>query len=491
MPTTLVTGATGFVGSHVARALVARGDDVRVTVRATSNLDALAGLDVRDGRRRPDRPAGGAAGAARTSSRVFHVAGSTNLRRRAPTRCSRPTWWPRGWCWRSACARSVERVVHTSSVAAVGPAPKGGTADERQLWRGGLGIPYVDAKHEAEVEALRIAARGLPVVVVCPAYVLGRGDLGRSSTELVRRFMLRRIPAYVEGAINVVDVEDVAAGMLLADAARRAGRALHPRQPQLHVGPPVRRPRAAVGDRGAGACGSRRRRRWRSPRRSARAPGPTPITPVEVRSAAQWWTYRSTKARRELGWTTRPHEETVEATVAWYREREGGRLARDRDAAAARLARGRVRGAAARRAGAVTARLHRCRTPTNWLCPCGRVARELARARDRVRDGAGRAGGRATATRSTTSPGSARCRCSSSGREVIVDSKRIVEHLRWAKRAEAARPRGVEVGAGREALVELEDDHAVGEREDRPRAVGVAARGGDHRRGGASPRRRA
>ena len=52
------------------------------------------------------------------------------------------------------------------------------------------------------------------------------------------------------------------------------------------------------------------------------------MTPVEVRSAAQWWTYRSTKARRELGWTTRPHEETVETTVNWHREREAGRLAR-------------------------------------------------------------------------------------------------------------------------------------------------------------------
>src|SRR4051794_41836081 len=78
MPTTLVTGATGFVGSHVARALVARGDDVCVTVRATSNLDALAGLDVRTtiadltDRRAVRR-------ALKDVSRVFHVAGSTNL----------------------------------------------------------------------------------------------------------------------------------------------------------------------------------------------------------------------------------------------------------------------------------------------------------------------------------------------------------------------------------------------------------------------------
>jgi dihydroflavonol-4-reductase len=325
MPTTLVTGATGFVGSHVARALVARGDDVRVTVRATSNLDALAGLDVRTtiadltDRRAVRRALKGV-------SRVFHVAGSTNLR--APEEALFEANVQATRVLLEECLRAeVERVVHTSSAAAIGPAPKGGTADERTLWRGGLGIPYADAKHEAEVEALRIAARGLPVVVVCPAYVLGRGDLGRSSTELVRRFMLRRIPAYVEGAINVVDVEDVAAGILLADSAGVPGeryilgnrnytwdRLFADLARLSGVEPPAMRlsPTAALALAEA----------------LVRAPGPTPITPVEVRSAAQWWTYRSAKARRELGWTTRPHEETVEATVAWYREREGGRLAR-------------------------------------------------------------------------------------------------------------------------------------------------------------------
>ena len=61
---------------------------------------------------------------------------------------------------------------------------------------------------------------------------------------------------------------------------------------------------------------------------SVRGPGPTVITPSEVRAAAHWWTYRSAKARRELGWTTRPHEETVEATVRYHEARLGDRLAR-------------------------------------------------------------------------------------------------------------------------------------------------------------------
>src|SRR5215208_4353946 len=325
MPTTLVTGATGFVGSHVARALVARGDDVRVTVRATSNLDALAGLDVRTTiAHLTDRRA--VRRALKDVARVFHVAGSTNLRASEEALFEANVVATRVVL--EECLRAdVERVVHTSSTAAIGPAPQGGTADERTLWRGGLGIPYADAKHEAEVEALRIAARGLPVVVVCPAYVLGRGDLGRSSTELVRRFMLRRIPAYVDGAINVVDVEDVAAGMLLADAAGVAGeryilgnrnytwdRLFADLARLSGIEPPAVRLSKTAALALAETLG--------------RLPGSTPVTPVEIRSAAHWWTYRSTKARRELGWSTRPHEETVEATVAWYRERERGRLQR-------------------------------------------------------------------------------------------------------------------------------------------------------------------
>ena len=83
-----------------------------------------------------------------------------------------------GACWRSACGRRSSASCTPPRSPPSGRRRQGGTADERQLWRGGLGIPYVDAKHEAEVEALRIAARGLPVVVVCPAYVLGRGDSG-------------------------------------------------------------------------------------------------------------------------------------------------------------------------------------------------------------------------------------------------------------------------------------------------------------------------
>src|SRR5215218_10217695 len=272
MATTLVTGATGFVGSRVARALVDRGDDVRVTVRPTSRLEPLGSLDVETvvadvtDRRQVRR-------ALRGVERVFHVAGTTNLR---------------------LGADDLFRI-------------------------------NVQGTRTVLEECLR--AEGLRVVLVCPTYVLGAGDTHRSSTELVRRIMLRRIPAYVDGAINVVDVADVAAGHLLADERGVPGeryilgnrnytwdRLFADLARSSGVEPPAMRLPVAAALALAETLG--------------RLPGPTPITPIEIRSAAHWWTYRSTRARRELGWTTRPHEETVEATVAWYREREGGRLQR-------------------------------------------------------------------------------------------------------------------------------------------------------------------
>jgi dihydroflavonol-4-reductase len=321
----LVTGATGFIGTHLVRALLARGDDVRVTVRASSPTSALAGLDVEQVTADIVDPRA-MRRAARGIERVFHVAGSVNLRRPADELLRTNAEGTRTVL--DAClAAGVERAVHVSSVAAIGPARPGGALDERHVWSGPLGIAYADAKHAAEVEALRVAARGLDVVVASPAHVLGRGDERHSSTEVVRRFLLRRIPAYVDGGICIVDVEDVAAGLLLCDEKGATGeryilgarnytwKRLFGELERLSgiEGPAVRLP-VSVALTLAEA--------------SVRAPGPTVITPAEVRAAAHWWTYRSAKARRELGWTTRAHEETVEATVRFHEERLGDRLTR-------------------------------------------------------------------------------------------------------------------------------------------------------------------
>lgn len=352
MAKTLLTGGTGLVGSHVARALLERGDDLRLTVRQRSRTDNIDDLDCERvacdifDRRALRRALKGV-------DRVFHAAGMTSLRAPAAQLYHVNVEGTRAVLEECLRAR-VERVVYTSSVAAVGPAPTGSTADEMQPFSAGAyGIPYVNSKREAEVEAIRLAARGLPVVIVNPAHVFGRGDVYRSSTNLVRRFLRREIPAYVNGALNIVDVSDVARGHLLADERGIPGERyiLGNRNYTLDrlfadlgrlsgIEPPSLKLPLTVALAVAEAA--------------ERLPGTPPITVTEIRALGLWWAFRSNRAKRELGWKPAPHEETVEATIAWYREREGDRLdpPGSRQPIALRLA-----GFAARQAGDVIGRL--------------------------------------------------------------------------------------------------------------------------------------
>jgi dihydroflavonol-4-reductase len=319
MPRTLVTGATGFIGSHVTRLLAERGDEVLVTVRLSSRLDALEGLDVRLVRADIlDRSS--IRRALRGVERVFHLAGTTDL---AAPRARVFSVAVEGVriVLEEALRAGVERVVYTSSVAAVGPAPDGKTADETNPWTAGrYSIPYLDAMHEAEITALRLVARGLPLVIVNPAHVLGAGDAGRSSTTLVRRFMRRQIPAYVDGTLNIVGVQDVARGHLLADQRGRVGERyiLGNRNFTMDrlfadlgrlsgVEPPALKLPLAVALMLA--------------RVGQTVPGARLPSPIEVRASSLNWGFVNRKARRELGWRTSPHEDCLEETIAWYRGR--------------------------------------------------------------------------------------------------------------------------------------------------------------------------
>lgn len=327
MPKTLVTGGNGFIGSAVTRLLAERGDELRLLVRRRSRLGQVDDLefervegDVRD-RRAVRRALKGV-------DRVFHLAGLVSLREADADVLFEVNVGGTRMVMEEALRAEVERVVHVSSVASIGPAPWGQTADERQLFTAAhLGIPYVNSKHEGEAEAMRLAARGLPVVVANPAYVFGAGDVYGRATAIVRRFMLGRIPAYVPGGLNVVDVGDVARGIVLCDERGAVGERyiLGNRNYTLDrlfadlgrlsgVEPPAVRLSAPVALRltqAAEAAGI-----W------------TGFTSTDAKLASGWWCYRNGKAKRELGWTTTPHEDTIEATVAWYQDRESERLAR-------------------------------------------------------------------------------------------------------------------------------------------------------------------
>jgi dihydroflavonol-4-reductase len=327
---TLVTGGNGFIGAPVVRLLAERGDDLRLTRRRRSRWENVEGLDVETVECDVlDRMA--VRRALKGVDRVFHVAGLASMRPDDDERVFEVNVGGTRMVLEECLRAGVERVVYTSSVAAIGPAEPGGTTDERQLFTAGhLGIPYVNSKHEAEVEAFRFAAKGLPVVIVNPTFAFGRGDVYARGTSIVRRFLLGRLPVYVPGAINVVDVQDVARGHVLADERGAVGERhiLGNRNYTLDrlfadlgrvsgVEPPAMRlsPRAGLRLAQAAEAASR---------------GRVPITVQEVRASGQWWTYRNAKAKRELGWQPSPHEDTIEATVDWYREREGDRLVRAR-----------------------------------------------------------------------------------------------------------------------------------------------------------------
>ena len=327
MGKTLVTGGAGFIGTHLVGALAERGDELRLLLRKTTRADHLGDLDceratgdVTD-RRAVRRAMEGV-------DRVFHAAGRTSMRTADRDAVFDTNVRGARIVFEEALRADVQRVVHTSSVSAIGTAKRGGTADESSPFNlGHLGIAYVNSKHEAEMEGLRVAAHGLSVVFVNPTFVFGPDDPSRTSMGLIRRFLLGRIPAYVEGALNVVDVRDVAAGHL--QAAERGETAeryiLSGRNFTLDrlfadlsrisgVPPPAKIPLAAV----------------LGPVEVAERLGlPTPTSRDEVRSGALWWTYRNTKAKRELGFKPRPHEETLEDAVSWQAAELGDRVRRD------------------------------------------------------------------------------------------------------------------------------------------------------------------
>ena len=316
-----VTGATGFIGAHVVRLLAERGAEVRVTHRDPARLARLGDLAVTPVEADVlDRAA--LRRAFRGARVVFHAAGVV------ATRPAEMVWKVNALAPRlaveAAAAEGVERVVITSSVGGVGPATQGRAGREDDVYRGGgLGMTYVDSKHEGESEALAAAARcGIDVVVVNPAYVLGvpvdRAQPGETSTRIVGNYIRGRVPAIVDGATNIVHVEDVAEGHLLAAERGEPGEryilggenirwvdlielvaemsGVH--HPVVVIPRDVAEMIAAAGTISGGVI----------------------ISPEAFALMAQDWRYSSEKAKRVLGYRPRGLRPTLRETVEWYGE---------------------------------------------------------------------------------------------------------------------------------------------------------------------------
>ncbi|WP_395682310.1 hopanoid-associated sugar epimerase [Inquilinus sp.] len=216
----LVTGATGFVGSAVARALLAEGHRVKALVRPNSDRRNLAGLDVEPVTGDLDDPAS-LAPALQGCTALFHVAADYRLWVPDPKAMLRTNVAGTAAILRTAAAAGVARAVYTSSVATLGHHADGRPADEATAATEAQMIgPYKRSKFLAEDGARQAAAEtGLPVVIVNPSTPIGPRDVKPTPTgRIIVEAATGRIPAFVDTGLNLVHVDDVAQGHLAAFA---------------------------------------------------------------------------------------------------------------------------------------------------------------------------------------------------------------------------------------------------------------------------------
>lgn len=225
--TALVTGGTGFVGSHVARQLAARGERIRALARPNSRRDNLADLDARlvefvcGDLTDPDS----LREAVRGCDTLYHVAADYRLWAKDPQELYRANVDGTRHLLQAALDAGVSKVVYTSTVGALG-IPKDGTpgTEDTPVSEAAMIGHYKRSKFLAEQEARRFAERGLPVVIVNPSTPVGENDIKPTPTgQVIVDFLNRRLPAYIDTGLNLIDVRDVAAGMLLAAERGRVG----------------------------------------------------------------------------------------------------------------------------------------------------------------------------------------------------------------------------------------------------------------------------
>jgi dihydroflavonol-4-reductase len=318
---TLVTGATGFVGSQVARQLLARGEPVRVLVRKASDTRALDGLDV-DLVRGDLRDASAVRAAVRGAGRVFHVAADYRLWAARPSEIYETNVGGTTNVL-SAVDAGVERVIYTSTVATIA-VPRDRLPDETLTASLDEMIGhYKRSKFMAERAVLDAAARGVPVVIVNPTTPVGPGDWKPTPTgNVILDFLRGRLPAYVQTGLNLVAVEDVARGHLLAAEHGRIGERylLGGRNMTLKEmldavaalsGRPA--PRVCLPWRAAMALGY-------IDQFAARARGAAPRIPLDgVRMARHRMWVDCTKAQRELGFQPGSIDAALQRAIEWYR----------------------------------------------------------------------------------------------------------------------------------------------------------------------------
>jgi len=324
---TLITGGNGFVGSALAAKLVERGDAVGVTVRRGSNTRNLDGLpvervyaDVRDELAVHE--------ALKGCQRLYHTAGLYKVWLRDERALHDINVAGTRIVMEEALRQGVEKIVLTSSVAALGVRDNGTPSDESvrfNLWD--TKLPYEVSKYESEEAARALTRQGLPLVVVRPSLVLGERDFYPTpSGKMVLDVLHGRYRFYIEGGINLVDINDVAAGHLLAMEKGRIGESYNLGNNGNNIS--LKNLFSLIAEI-AGVAAPR----FRIPYAAAMAYANfsllvadhiTHRQPLFPPGALQvlhlFKKMDSTKAIKELGLPQTPLRDTIARTVAWYKE---------------------------------------------------------------------------------------------------------------------------------------------------------------------------
>lgn len=321
-----VTGATGFLGSHVARQLLAHGAELRLLVRPTSRLDNIADLpaervvgDLRDLQSLKKGMFG--------CEFVFHVAADYRLWSRNRQELYDSNVEGTRNILQAARDSRVRRVIYTSSVATMGFGNNGRLTDEKSpVTLANMIGDYKRSKFMAERLVLEAAHDGQNVVVVNPTTPVGERDIKPTpSGQIILDFLRRKFPAYVDTGLNLVDVLDCAEGHLLAMEKAQPGERYILGGENLTLkqildklaaitglpSPKIKLPYAiavAAGAWGSAFVGGILKR---EPRATLEA----------VQMARKKMFVTSAKAERELGWNPRPVDEALKRAVKWFREK--------------------------------------------------------------------------------------------------------------------------------------------------------------------------
>jgi dihydroflavonol-4-reductase len=319
-----LTGATGFVGSHVARALAGEGADLRLLVRSNSNLKNIQDLkadlftgDLRD----PASLEKGIAGC----DAIFHVAADYRLWVRDPDEMYRANVEGTRAILAVARKNNVRRVVYTSSVATMGFTQNALADENSPVDLGKMIGPYKRSKFMAEQVAIEAASSGQDVVIVNPTTPVGERDIKPTPTgRIVVDFLKKKFPAYVDTGLNLVDVKECARGHIAALEKGRSGERYILGGENLTLkqildklaaitglpSPTIRVPYIVALATGAVDELVTGRILGREPRATIDA----------VRMGRKKMFITSAKAERELGWKIVPVDDALRRAADWFRE---------------------------------------------------------------------------------------------------------------------------------------------------------------------------